>query len=267
MTKEHEIIMLPTKGTTEEENNWTFHGILKGIEEFYPGNGKSNTFFNKLTQTGIEDRNACGHAEHMWQPQHLYVISNEPIKEKEYFFDKEDNCIYRSVDKQNANSINETRELYDIERYYKIIATTNDKISINLGKEKYVAPTNSNYDQIYTRLCPYPKPSQEFIEYFITQYNKGNVLSKVEVEYDEIKTTNGSSKQELEDNLVVSYRLKINNDNTINISIPSTKMYDIEDRKNELLIWKKNLERRSKEEVLKIMEDEIKRLNILIQSE
>lgn len=62
-------------------------------------------------------------------------------------------------------------------------------------------------------------------------------------------------------------KLKINNDNTINISIPSTKMYDIEDRKNELLIWKKNLERRSKEEVLKIMEDEIKRLNILIQSE
>lgn len=241
MTKEHEIILL---ASDKAENCLISHFNKLWYSKGY------------LTQEYLQSQNKSSF--------HLYVLSNEPIKEKEYFFDKEDNCIYRSVDEQNANSINETRELYDIERYYKIIATTNDKISINLGKEKYVAPTNSNYDQIYTRLCPYPKPSQEFIEHFIAQYNKGNIIKTVEIEYEEILGDEGIIAIAFGVN---DYKLKINNNNTINISIPSTKMYDIEDRKNELLIWKKNLERRSKEEVLKIMEDEIKRLNILIQSE
>jgi hypothetical protein len=198
MTKEHEIILL---ASDKSFIHLSHNKLITSIEE-----------------TGVSDL-------YKSIPQHLYVISNEFIKEKEYFFDKKDNCIYRSVDEQNANSINETRELYDIERYYKIIATTNDKISINLGKEKHVAPTNSNYDQIYTRLCPYPKPSQEFIEHFISQYNKGNVLSKVEVEY-------GYNEERIVNNKDIGdYSLVINSDNTINISIPSTKIYTSEEVK------------------------------------
>ena len=88
-TAEYNVIIVPTKGEeyiTKGSDSLsagfkthTFIGILKGIEEFYPGNGKPNPSFNELSLNGIPIKEACGYAEHMWEPQHLYITSlNKP---------------------------------------------------------------------------------------------------------------------------------------------------------------------------------------------
>lgn len=165
-----------------------------------------NKLITSIEETGVSDT-------YKSIPQHLYVLSTEPIKEKECFFDKEDNCIMRSVDKQNADSINETRELYDIERYYKIIATTNRELYL-LCDGKYAKNE-----------CVYliPNIEQQFIEHFISEYNKGNVLSEVEVEY--ISKFLGDDYRRGGEPTDV---LKVDEHNNITISIPPIKMYSRE---------------------------------------
>jgi hypothetical protein len=107
--------------------------------------------------------------------QHLYFLSNEEIKGKDWFYDTRDRII-------SNNSL--SQKMFS----KKIIATTNNNISINLGLEKYVAPTNSNNDLIYTRLCPFPQPSKEFIQAYIEAYNSSKPITKVLVEYKEVQT-------------------------------------------------------------------------------
>ena len=102
------------------------------------------------------------------KPQHLYVLSDDEIKEGDWYHNSIDNSI-----KQASNWIY-------VSNCKKIIATTNDKISINLGKEYHESPIRGG--QMYTRLCPYPQIQQSFIEYYIEQYNKGNIITEVDVE-------------------------------------------------------------------------------------
>jgi hypothetical protein len=84
--------------------------------------------------------------------QHLYVISEEEIKEGDWYIDDGDN-VRQSV--TSDNSYWERRS-----DYMKIIATT-DK-SLNL-----------------------PSIPHSFIAYFIEQYNLNNAISSVEVEYED----------------------------------------------------------------------------------
>ena len=111
--------------------------------------------------------------------QELYFLSDEKIEigdwalnfKKPYF-----NIV--QCNKSNKESIQE--------HWKKIIATTDNKLSINLGLEKWIAPTNSNDDLVYTRLAPYPQPSPQFIQKFIKVWNKGNKIEWVNVEYEAI---------------------------------------------------------------------------------
>ena len=126
-------------------------------------------------------------------PYHLYFITDEnPSKVGDWFIVKlynDKNEEYLSLEKvetifdcwvNNSFKVN-TRH---IDNCYKVIATTNDNININLGKERWVAPTNSLYDQVYTRLSPFPKPSKSFIDKFIEMYNKNTPITECLVEYE-----------------------------------------------------------------------------------
>jgi len=121
----------------------------------------------------------------------------------------------------------------------KVIATTDNNISINLGKEKWIAPTNSQYDQVYTRLCPYPQPSPQFIEKFVKSFNEGNIISEVMVEYesyciygDNCPSQGAFLKQHL---CNINYKLKTDSNNYITI----TKVKDSWSReKVEQLLFK-----------------------------
>jgi len=58
-----------------------------------------------------------------------------------------------------------------------------------------------------------PEPSIEWIQYYIQEYNKGNIITKVMVEYD---YTLGNEEDE-RGNLIPVEIFKVNPDNTINI--------------------------------------------------
>lgn len=159
---------------------------------------------------------------------HLYITSDEKIQEGDWVYE---------------NNLNQEIKIYQIEKREgrlmffrfrsipiwldknshnckKIIATTNDKISINLGLEKWRSPLGKHADQIYTRLCPFPRIPISFIEHYITEYNKGNIIDKVMVEYEDdlwIQDYANTPTSPLPPMINMGGKLLINSDNIINI--------------------------------------------------
>ena len=95
-----------------------------------------------------------------YQSQHLYIISEDEIKEGDWYIREFDNTICKA-------NINSDHKQYDCK---KIIATTDT--SLQLDCPFY----GMNEDNIF------PQPSQEWIEYYINEYNKGKVITDVLVE-------------------------------------------------------------------------------------
>lgn len=152
-----------------------------------------------LTQKGKER----GHLVHFDRPmpnildsenQHLYILSDEEIKEGDWVY-----CLregFEPVLKQKVNPIGVNND----KMFKKIIATTDKSIIL---PERFPS---------FTYL---PQPSQSFLEKFVEEYNKGNVITEVMVEYEWNKT--GRKIRKL---YVFDHILKINPDNTIDINIP-----------------------------------------------
>ena len=141
--------------------------------------------------------------------QHLYILSNEEIKEgdwfinREYFIEKDGKFEY-GVWQCDKNFINSND-------CYKIIASTDssliykkqDRLQDFLYKNKII-----------------PSIPQSFIDKYISEYNKGNMIEEVMVEYENI--INQETQLGNYDNLpLIKEVIKINPDNTINIK--STK--------------------------------------------
>lgn len=133
--------------------------------------------------------------------QHLYILSDEEIKKGDWVY-RDTGTIFQMTKELSEyyKSISNT----DVHKKYKIIATT----------DKSLMYLESDYS------CYLPQPSQSFIEHFVEEYNKGNVITEVEVEYNEIVVF----KQVLNEGFGSYYHkeepefvLEINPDNTINI--------------------------------------------------
>lgn len=132
--------------------------------------------------------------------QHLYILSDESIKEGDWFINTTKNTVNKCnhVD-QNIQSGFNHGEYHGKFECKKIIATT-DELTAK------VINTALGVTQIL------PQPSQQFIEKYITEYNKGNVIEDVMVEYENIVAENP--------NIEYDYQgVKVNpRDNTITIS-------------------------------------------------
>jgi hypothetical protein len=131
--------------------------------------------------------------------QQIYILSDEEIKEGDWCYGMDGIFQYKG-------KIN----LPDIELPKKIVTTTDKRLKIGGG-------TGKREDGIS---IPLPQPSQSFIEHFVAEYNRGNVITKVMVEYEMMyRDMTGEHKALM---LVgTEYpKLKINSDNTINISMP-----------------------------------------------
>lgn len=125
--------------------------------------------------------------------QHLYITSDEEIKENEY-------CV------TDENKIIRFREYKNDESNYKFY------VCDNMGFKYYTKSCKKIIATTDTSLG-LPQPSQQFIQYFIEEYNKGNIITKVKVEY----TFELSCDEDEHGNLIPDIYLKINLDNTINI--------------------------------------------------
>lgn len=143
----------------------------------------SNSLLNKLSYGELSPIN-CTH-------YHLYFTSDDKIEKGDCYISdtnevkRADNITHKSC------------------KCKKIIATTDTSIEIKSEQ----AGDNAWYN-------PYPKPSDSFISKYIEEYNKGNIITDVMVEY-ELKHTGWTEDQS---EYTYDEFLKINpKDNTITI--------------------------------------------------
>ena len=126
-------------------------------------------------------------------PQHLYITSNEEIKEGDWYIWL--NKLYQTTNTTIEKGLAKN----------PIIATTDESLVINQGVY------NDQNGKILERL---PKPSDSFISKYIEEYNKGNIISDVLVEYKlnqyKFMSTLCTTKEK-------EYELKVDSNNTITI--------------------------------------------------
>lgn len=98
-----------------------------------------------------------------YKTSHLYFLSDEEIKEGDWMYNPErEPSILQCVGKGSLRG------------WEKIIATT---AIICTGYSKETSKTFNDYSYL-------PQPSRSFIEKYVEEYNKGNLITEVMVEYN-----------------------------------------------------------------------------------
>lgn len=149
--KKCKVVMLPTNENVE---NCLLTSVIPG-----------KIFFEKsyMTQSYLKYTNKKSY--------HLYILSDEEIKENDWFYDS-DNGVNNGIYMHVRGHITKTSK--------KIIATT-DK---SLTKTSFKVFSNLQSHQL-------PQPSQSFIEKWVEEFNKGNVIEEVMVEYERDEEIDG----------------------------------------------------------------------------
>jgi hypothetical protein len=103
---------------------------------------------------------------------YLYIISDDEIKEVNFY------AWYMNIHKNNVFSKGE--DIVNIANWKKIIATTDTSLVLN--------PTHysDSTKRAFHTIEYLPQPSQQFIEKYIESYNKGEVITDVLVEYENL---------------------------------------------------------------------------------
>ena len=177
--KKAKVVMLPT-------NKKTKHLMVYSDVEKTKG---------KLILNGLKN-------DEYKEYQHLYIISNDEIKDNYYIID-------------NIPELLKNNGLKFIDGNCKKVIATTDTSLYTHQKETVSLPERVFY---------LPQPSKQFIEKYIEEYNKGNVITDVLVEYEDI-IYNPEKDREYQSNDRINIedcdkqiRLKINpKDNTITI--------------------------------------------------
>jgi len=154
---------------------------------------------NTLTLWGKENNN-----DKLGDNQHLYILSDEEIKVGDWFYADE-----YSKPEQAKHFDGKLVNGFVVEFCKKIIATTDS--SLRIGKL-----------EVGGKIEHLPQISQSFIEIFVEEYNKDNVITEVMIEYKEpynklVGSKIGSNIGHFTLTEENKYRLKINANNTINI--------------------------------------------------
>lgn len=176
--KRANVIMLPTN------NNLEFPYVAQNVFN------KQLTIVNSTFAINCELQN-----------QHLYIISDDQIKEGDWFYSKTNNII------NNNYNLFIKRENHIIS-FKKIIGTTDTSLKIS----KF-----SHYSQDLMKIAVYkdyllPQLSQQFIEKYIKFYNKNEVITDVLIDYEDYILQHMFKPQEYKQ------RIKINpKNNTITI--------------------------------------------------
>ncbi len=125
-----------------------------------------------------------------YQPYHLYIISDDEIKDGDWCINKNKDTLYQLT---GGTVTEETSKHWD-----KIIATTDTSLSIITDnfpcKGKYKSPGSCYQEQeckcSYEKLS-LPQPSPQFITKYIEEYNKGTVITEVNVDWYSTHETTG----------------------------------------------------------------------------
>lgn len=138
-----------------------------------------NSLLNKLSYGELSPSH-CSH-------YHLYIISDDKIEEGEFGINLYSTSIFQVVEvKQDGynvkwitgGNIGNDIQFDSLALPKKIIATTDT--SLTTCQCRKVGYHKLSCKQTYNL----PEPSQSFIQKFIEEYNKGNVITDVMVEYE-----------------------------------------------------------------------------------
>ena len=157
-----------------------------------------------------------------WKYQHLYILSDDEIKEGDFIY----HFIYHRLDSiiVKWDGLDTPREY----GYNKVIASTDPFLKI----------TTDNFfadDPKRPIKLPLPSIPQSFIEEYVSEYNKGNKIEEVMIEYDpEFEEWSDESGV-----YMIEESIKFNPDNTINIK----KVKDSWTRDEVIALHKLNCER------------------------
>ena len=139
----------------------------------------------------------------------LYITSDEEIKEGDWVIYVKSVFKVLKINKNNRPVVKMSDGEFELSCCEKIIATTDTSLRCTTM-------------EIFGAL---PQPSQQFIQYYINEYNKGNVITDILVECNKtlVNAMEPLYTMVIEDKDVYQiycrYRLniKVNSDNTINI--------------------------------------------------
>lgn len=149
-TKEHTIVMLPT-----DRSSMLYIG------------------YNQLRHTDEEHKISLGGD---YEPQHLYILSDEEIKKGDWVFD-ERNVVFQ-FKHFNSGILHSDNHSQFENRCKKIIATT-DK-SLKIVKRISVSDNVIDYPDYV------PQLPESFIQAYIKAYNEGKPITGVKLEAGEI---------------------------------------------------------------------------------
>ena len=191
--KKEKVVMLPT-------NQKTNGMICKDIT------GQDKIIAIK-TKYLMEHEDYIGH--------HLYIVSDDEIKEGDWVYEN------------NLNQETQIYQIYNRNNELGFFRFRNVWISLNRKQnsaKKIIATTDSSLwrpsHKYASDVILLPQPSQQFIEKYIEEYNKGNVITDVLIEYELISNEEyfGNTINPDDDVPYFDERLKINSkDNTITI--------------------------------------------------
>lgn len=190
MKKKLKLILLSTDKAIREVRDGYYKNVLSLNNTKYD---KSLELFRTID--GIKVPN----------PQHLYAISDEKPKIGDY--------VYNSV----LNILEKFTEVNNDFLRYKVIITTNeslkieDECKIRSGKMVEYYPTEKQL----------PTFTNDFLDTYIKKYNDGKIIKEIEVEYKSMSIGFDGTDE-------LNY-LKVNPDNTVDVSLVGDKLYTKEE--------------------------------------
>lgn len=216
MKKKCKVVMLPTEKQKQ-------HSSLQLVGEN-----------NKLYNSPNDIENDMDLIDNLGWNQHLYILSDEEIKEGDCFLgfkagEIQEEGYWVVVTPQNKKEYVGSGVFV---KAVKIIATTNPEL---YTPEILDSKGNILLEQQLPKIYP------DFIEAFIKEYNAGNPITEIMVEYKCNWCDPEESKQQCktlitQGKVKCDKQLKLRSDNTIYITKAEEKMYSREDV--EKLLWK-----------------------------
>lgn len=217
-SKKHQVIILPTKNKSNLfiQTHKGIHSdlILKPKLEY----SDNETYLNNIYL--INSGNAATNVKDKYIFYHIHVLSDEEIKEDDWIYYKDSNSILHCIEinKQENYIFCRTYNLngekigqgdLNLSSCKKVIATTDTSLKID---KPYINNVHhfGNDSVHFKTLSQIP---QDFIKYFIKEYNKGNIITEVNVEYEHYY----NNSIHMDSGTSPIFKLKISKDNTISI--------------------------------------------------
>ena len=197
--KEAEVVMLATKNHTKLY--LSKYGVLSQVHK---------------------DRNPLRYEQEGYKPQHIYILSSDEIKEGDWMLVPTVNTDY--IDYSKCIPLKAKYDYANSKYTKKIIATTDESLYITT----FIVKSGGNTGKI---IKSFSKPSNSFISKYIEEYNKGNQITKVLVEYEfnqyKFMATLCTTKEK-------EYNLKVDSNNCITIKKVEPELYTREQVENLL---------------------------------